>query len=104
MVDSRPDWVVSRQRAWGVPLSIFINKKTGKPLMDKDVNRRIAESFRENGSDSWFSVESSKYLGDKYDPNDWEKVNDILDVWFDSGSTHAFVLENDDNLSSPANL
>ena len=104
MVDSRPDWVVSRQRAWGVPLSIFINKKTGKPLMDKDVNRRIAESFRENGSDSWFSVESSEYLGDKYDPNDWEKVNDILDVWFDSGSTHAFVLENDDNLSSPANL
>ena len=72
--------------------------------MDKDVNRRIAESFRENGSDSWFSVESSEYLGDKYDPNDWEKVNDILDVWFDSGSTHAFVLENDDNLSSPANL
>ena len=63
MVDSRPDWVVSRQRAWGVPLSIFINKKTGKPLMDKDVNRRIAESFRENGSDSWFSVESSEYLG-----------------------------------------
>ena len=104
MVDSRPDWVVSRQRAWGVPLSIFINKKTGKPLKDKDVNRRIADSFRENGSDSWFSTESSEYLGDKYDPDDWEKVNDILDVWFDSGSTHAFVLENDDNLSSPANL
>ena len=104
MVDSRPDWVVSRQRAWGVPLSIFINKKTGKPLKDKDVNRRIADSFRENGSDSWFSIESSEYLGDKYDPDDWEKVNDILDVWFDSGSTHAFVLENDDNLSSPANL
>ena len=104
MVDSRPDWVVSRQRAWGVPLSIFINKKTGKPLKDKDVNKRIADSFRENGSDSWFSIESSEYLGDKYDPDDWEKVNDILDVWFDSGSTHAFVLENDDNLSSPANL
>jgi len=100
MVDSRPDWVVSRQRAWGVPLSIFINKKTGKPLKDKDVNRRIADSFRENGSDSWFSIESSEYLGDKYDSDDWEKVNDILDVWFDSGSTHAFVLRDREDGSS----
>ena len=104
MVDSRPDWVVSRQRAWGVPLSIFVNKETGEALRDKEVNKRIADSFRENGSDSWFSTSSSEYLGDNYNPNDWEKVNDILDVWFDSGSTHAFVLENDDNLSSPANL
>ena len=104
MVDSRPDWVISRQRAWGVPLSIFVNKKTGELLKDKEVNKRIADSFRENGSDSWFSISSSEYLGDNYNPNDWEKVNDILDVWFDSGSTHAFVLENDDNLSSPANL
>ena len=104
MVDSRPDWVVSRQRAWGVPLSIFVNKKTGEPLRDDKVNKRIADSFRENGSDSWFSKNSSEYLGDNYNPNDWEKVNDILDVWFDSGSTHAFVLENDENLSSPANL
>tara|TARA_B100000683_G_scaffold46826_1_gene43503 strand:- start:2670 stop:4187 length:1518 start_codon:yes stop_codon:yes gene_type:complete len=104
MVESRPDWVVSRQRAWGVPLSIFVNKKTGEPLRDKEVNKRIADSFRENGSDSWFNKSSSEYLGDNYNSSDWEKVNDILDVWFDSGSTHAFVLENDENLSSPANL
>ena len=104
MVESRPDWVVSRQRAWGVPLSIFVNKKSGEPLMDQDVNDRISLSYRKNGSDSWFETNSSEYLGDKYNADEWQKVNDILDVWFDSGSTHAFVLENDENLSSPANL
>ena len=104
MVESRPDWVVSRQRAWGVPLAIFVNKKTGQPLKDQEVNDRISQSFEERGSDAWFNISSEEYLGDKYNADEWEKVNDILDVWFDSGSTHAFVLEGEDGLGSPANL
>ena len=103
MVESRPDWVVSRQRAWGVPLAIFVNKETGQPLKDQDVNDRISKSFEQKGSDAWFDVISDEFLGDKYSSDEWEKVNDILDVWFDSGSTHAFVLEGEDGLGSPAN-
>ena len=104
MVESRPDWVVSRQRAWGVPLAIFVNKETGQPLKDQDVNDRISKSFEKKGSDAWFDIKSDQFLGDKYNSDEWEKVNDILDVWFDSGSTHAFVLEGEDGLGSPANL
>ena len=104
MVESRPDWVVSRQRAWGVPLAIFVNKETGQPLKDQDVNDRISKSFEQKGSDTWFDIKSDQFLGDKYNSDEWEKVNDILDVWFDSGSTHAFVLEGEDGLGSPANL
>ena len=104
MVESRPDWVVSRQRAWGVPLAIFVNKETGQPLKDQDVNDRISKSFEQKGSDAWFDIKSDQFLGDKYNSDEWEKVNDILDVWFDSGSTHAFVLEGEDGLGSPANL
>ena len=104
MVESRPDWVVSRQRAWGVPLAIFVNKETGQPLKDQDVNDRISKSFEQKGSDAWFDIKSDQFLGDKYNSDEWEKVNDILDVWFDSGSTHAFVLEGEYGLGSPANL
>ncbi|MDA9904510.1 isoleucine--tRNA ligase [Hyphomicrobiales bacterium] len=104
MVETRPDWVVSRQRAWGVPLAIFVNKETGQPLKDQDVNDRISKSFEKKGSDAWFDIKSDQFLGDKYNSDEWEKVNDILDVWFDSGSTHAFVLEGEDGLGSPANL
>ena len=104
MVESRPDWVVSRQRAWGVPLAIFVNKGTGEPLRDQDVNDRISKSFDETGSDAWFNTKAQEYLGDKYSADEWEKVNDILDVWFDSGSTHSFVLEGEDGLGSPADL
>jgi len=104
MVESRPDWVVSRQRAWGVPLAIFVNKETGQPLKDQDVNDRISKSFEQKGSDTWFDIKSDHFLGDKYNSDEWEKVNDILDVWFDSGSTHAFVLEGEYGLGSPANL
>ena len=104
MVESRPDWVVSRQRAWGVPLAIFVNKETGQPLRDQEVNDRIFRSFEKKGSDAWFEISSEEFLGDKYKSDEWEKVNDILDVWFDSGSTHAFVLEGEGGLGSPANL
>ncbi len=102
MVNDRPDWCVSRQRAWGVPLTIFINKKTGEPLRDKNIMEKIIFDVEENGSDVWLSSDVTKYLGEDRDAQDFEIIRDILDVWFDSGSTHAFVLEN--NLKWPADL
>tara|TARA_B100000963_G_scaffold357308_1_gene379175 strand:+ start:501 stop:3329 length:2829 start_codon:yes stop_codon:yes gene_type:complete len=103
MVVNRPDWCVSRQRSWGVPITIFINKKTKEPLKDKNVMDKIIEDVKKYGSDVWIAGDPYKYLGDDYDPNDYEVVKDILDVWFDSGSTHAFVLEKK-NLKWPADL
>lgn len=104
MVDNRPDWVVSRQRAWGVPLAIFLNKKTGEILKDKEINEKIFNNFKENGSDSWFELSSEEILGEKYNSDEWEKIDDILDVWFDSGSTQAFVLEGNQGIGIPADL
>ncbi len=103
MVENRPDWCVSRQRAWGVPLTIFVNKKTGEPLKDKKVMERIIEDVKKRGSDVWLSEDPYKYLGNDYNPDDYQAVKDILDVWFDSGSSHAFVLEKN-NLNWPADL
>ena len=94
MVKDRPDWCVSRQRSWGVPITVFINKSTGKPLIDKEVNRNIILKIEENGTDFWFSGNKKELLTSKYNPDDFEQVLDILDVWFDSGSSHAFVLKN----------
>jgi isoleucyl-tRNA synthetase len=96
MIEARPDWVMSRQRAWGVPLSCFI-KDAGNGqveiLRDQAVNDRIATAFRESGADAWYEDGAKeRFLGGLYDPAEWTKVDDILDVWFDSGSTHAFVL------------
>ena len=106
MIEQRPDWCVSRQRAWGVPITVFVNKKTGEPLRDQGVLDRVFEIFTNEGSDAWFSRPASDFLGPDYNADDYEQVTDILDVWFDSGSTHAFVLEGDEwpNLSSPASL
>ena len=104
MVDNRPDWVVSRQRAWGVPLAIFLNKKTGEILKDEKVNEEIYNYFDQKGSDAWFDLSSKDLLGEKYNVDDWEKIDDILDVWFDSGSTQAFVLEGEKGLGWPADL
>ncbi|MCW9002607.1 MAG: isoleucine--tRNA ligase, partial [Rhodospirillales bacterium] len=106
MIANRPDWCVSRQRAWGVPITVFVDKKTGEPLRDQDVLDRIAAAFEEEGADAWFASEPGRFLGDKYDPANYEQVTDILDVWFDSGSTHSFVLEGDEwpDLNSPASL
>ncbi len=95
MIETRPDWVLSRQRAWGVPITIFINKQSGEILKDEEVNKKIVDAFAKEGADAWFEEGAKKrFLGDKYNIDEWEQVRDILDVWFDSGSTHAFVLRN----------
>ena len=93
MVEGRPDWVISRQRAWGVPIALYVHRKSGQYLVDPAVNARIIEAFKGAGADAWFGADHASLLGPDYDLNDYEVVNDILDVWFDSGSTHSFVVE-----------
>ncbi|OJW76061.1 MAG: isoleucine--tRNA ligase [Sphingomonadales bacterium 63-6] len=93
MVEGRPDWVLSRQRAWGVPITLFVDRKSGQYLNDPAVNARIVAAVREQGVDAWDDENAAALLGPDYDLADYERITDILDVWFDSGSTHAFVLE-----------
>ncbi|WP_406852040.1 isoleucine--tRNA ligase [Brevundimonas sp. BH3] len=92
MVEGRPDWLISRQRAWGTPLAMFVDKTTGQPLIDAEVDARIVAAVAKGGADVWFTAPDEDFLGN-HNPAQYEKITDILDVWFDSGSTHAFTLE-----------
>ncbi len=92
MVEGRPDWVLSRQRAWGVPITLFV-RPDGSYLADAEVNARIIAAVEQEGVDAWDEARKAEFLGDAYNAQDFEMVTDILDVWFDSGCTHAFVLD-----------
>lgn len=106
MIDQRPDWVISRQRAWGVPIAVFADAETGEVLNDPEVNQRILDAFEAESSDAWFEDGArERFLGAAHSNNAWEKVDDILDVWFESGCTHAFCLEQEpEELMWPASL
>lgn len=104
MIEQRPDWVLSRQRAWGVPIAIFADDE-GEILVDDGVNARILDAFEKEGADAWFAEGAKeRFLGNDHDHARWHQVTDILDVWFDSGSTHTFTLEDRPDLKWPADV
>ena len=104
MIELRPDWCVSRQRVWGVPIPVFMSKKSNEVLVDDEVTENIANIFEKEGADCWFEGDAQRFLGKKYKIEDYEKMTDIVEVWFDSGSTHAYVLEKREDLKWPASM
>jgi isoleucyl-tRNA synthetase len=105
MVANKPDWVLSRQRAWGVPLSIFVRKDGHEILFDEEVNARIADAYEREGADAWFAEGAkARFLGPKHDAATYDKIDDLVEVWFDSGSTHAFVLEDPEHFPGLAGI
>jgi isoleucyl-tRNA synthetase len=104
MIEQRPDWCISRQRAWGVPIALFVNKKTNEILKDKNVCDRIIDIFTKEGSDAWWARPAQDFLGKDYKADDYEQIFDIVDVWFESGSTHAFVLNQPDSAYPVADM
>jgi len=104
MIEQRPDWCVSRQRVWGVPIPVFLSKKTSKVLVDEQVIENIASIFEKEGADCWFEGDTQRFLGKKYKSEDYQKMTDIVEVWFDSGSSHAYVLEKRKDLKWPASM
>ncbi len=104
MIETRPDWCVSRQRVWGVPIPVFLSKKTNKVLVDDKIVENIASIFEKEGADCWFEDETQRFLGKKYKSQDYKKMTDIVEVWFDSGSTHSYVLEKRKDLKWPASM
>ena len=105
MIDGRPDWCISRQRTWGVPIALFIHKQTGEPHpRSVELMRQVADLVEQKGADAWYSINAQEFLGDEAE--NYDQVKDILDVWFDSGVTHECVLaaRPQDGLHKPADL